>query len=188
RRVPHLPPVDSLSRAGGPVCFRALRLCAGESVEHANRAALVPGGGPRMNLLHVVPYYAPAWRYGGAVRAVTDLTRAQAAAGHRVCVLTTDALGPGQRVDALTETIDGVAVTRVRNRSAARRDRLTLAPPAGIAAAAERLIRDHAIDAVHCHELRTVENLRVAAVANRLGVPLLVSPHGTLPLDTGRGS
>jgi len=141
-----------------------------------------------MNLLHVVPYYAPAWRYGGAVRAVTDLTRAQAAAGHRVCVLTTDALGPGQRVDALTETIDGVAVTRVRNRSAALRDRLNLSTPAGIAPAAERLIRDHAIDAVHCHELRTVENLRVAAVANRLGVPLLVSPHGTLPLDTGRGS
>lgn len=141
-----------------------------------------------MNLLHVTPYYAPAWRYGGAVRAVTDLTRAQAAAGHRVVVLTTDALGPGERVPAAQETIDGVAVTRVRNCSAALRDRLNLSTPRGIAPAAARLIRDHAIDAVHCHELRTVEALRVAPVANRLGVPLVVSPHGTLPYDTGRGS
>ena len=141
-----------------------------------------------MNLLHVTPYYAPAWRYGGAVRAVTDLTRAQAAAGHRVVVLTTDALGPGERVPAAQEMIDGVAVTRVRNRSAALRDRLNLSTPRGIAPAAARLIRDHAIDAVHCHELRTVEALRVARLANRLGVPLVVSPHGTLPYDTGRGS
>ncbi|MCZ2098476.1 MAG: glycosyltransferase [Anaerolineae bacterium] len=140
-----------------------------------------------MNLLHVVPYYAPAWRFGGAVRAVTDLTRAQAEAGHRVFVLTTDALGPGERVAGLHEMIDGVDVTRVRNRSAALRSRLNLSTPAGIAPAAERLIRAHAIDAVHCHEVRTVENLRVAPVARRLGVPLLVSPHGTLPLDTGRG-
>lgn len=141
-----------------------------------------------MNLLHVVPYYAPAWRYGGAVRAVTELTRAQAAAGHRVFVLTTDALGAGERVRAAQETIDGVHVTRVRNRSAALRDRLNLSTPRGIASVAARLIRDGAIDAVHCHELRTVEVLRVAPLANRLGVPLVLSPHGTLPYDTGRGS
>lgn len=141
-----------------------------------------------MNLLHVTPYYAPAWRYGGAVRAVTDLTRAQAAAGHRVFVLTTDALGPGERVPNAQEKIDGVHITRVRNRSAALRDRLNLSTPRGIAPAAERLIREHAIDVVHCHELRTVEALRVAPVAQRLGVPLVVSPHGTLPYDTGRGN
>jgi len=26
-----------------------------------------------MNLLHVVPYYAPAWAFGGVVQAVTGL-------------------------------------------------------------------------------------------------------------------
>lgn len=140
-----------------------------------------------MNLLHVAPYYAPAWRYGGTVRAVTDLTRAQAAAGHRVFVLTTDALGPGERAPAAREVIDGVDVTRIRNCCPVLRDRLNLSTPRGIAPAAGRLIREGAIDAVHCHELRTVENLLVAPVANRLGVPLVVSPHGTLPYDTGRG-
>jgi len=140
-----------------------------------------------MNLLHVTPYYAPAWRYGGVVRMVTDLTRAQVAAGHRVFVLTTDARGPGERALAAQETIDGVQVTRVHNRSAALRDRLNLSTPRGITHAAARLIREHAIDAIHCHELRTVEALRVAPLANRLGVPLVVSAHGTLPYDTGQG-
>lgn len=141
-----------------------------------------------MNLLHVIPYYAPAWTYGGAVRAAADLTRALAQAGHRVTVLTTDTLSPTARIATLSDTIDRVDVVRVRNRSNWLRGRLNLSTPVGIAAAAERLIREQQIDVIHAHELRTVENLRVAPVANRIGVPLLVSPHGTLPHATGRST
>ena len=139
-----------------------------------------------MNLLHVIPYYAPAWAYGGVVRAATDLTRALADAGHAVWVLTTDTLSPAERIPVRQEVIDGVRVIRVRNVSNALRGRLNLASPLGMGRAARRLIREQGIDVVHCHELRTVENLAVAPVANALGAPLVVSPHGTLPLDTGR--
>jgi glycosyltransferase involved in cell wall biosynthesis len=141
-----------------------------------------------MNLLHVIPYYAPAWAYGGVVRAVTDLTRAQAAAGHHVLVLTTDTLNPNERIRVYAETIDGVHVTRVPNRSNALRGRLNLSTPVNIREAAHRLIQEHHVDVVHCHEARTVENLRVTPVAARLGVPVVVSPHGTLPYGTGRTS
>ncbi|NLX11690.1 MAG: glycosyltransferase [Chloroflexi bacterium] len=139
-----------------------------------------------MNLLHVIPYYAPAWAYGGSVRAATDLTRALAAAGHRVYVLTTDTLDPAERLAVHDETLDGVHVTRVRNLSNTLRGRLNLSTPVGLGRAARRLIAQHAIDAIHCHELRTVENLQVTAAARALGVPVLLSPHGTLPLETGR--
>lgn len=139
-----------------------------------------------MKLLHVIPYYAPAWTYGGSVRAATDLTQALAADGHSVFVLTTDTLSPTRRLAARREAIGGVHVFRVRNASNHLRGRLNLSTPIGMADAARRLIRDHAIDVVHCHELRTVENLRVAPVARRLGVPVVLSPHGTLPYDTGR--
>jgi glycosyltransferase involved in cell wall biosynthesis len=141
-----------------------------------------------MNLLHVIPYYAPAWAYGGAVRAATDLTRALVGEGHHVVVLTTDTLSPSERTVKPREVIGGVHVYRVRNWSNTLRGRLNLSTPIRFQAAARRLIREHSIEVVHCHELRTVENLRVAPVANRLGVPLVVSPHGTLPLDTGRAS
>jgi glycosyltransferase involved in cell wall biosynthesis len=141
-----------------------------------------------VNLLHVIPYYAPAWAYGGVVRATTDLTRALAAAGHTVIVLTTDTLSPSERIAASYEVIDGVHVYRARNRSNALRGRLNLSTPVGFEAAARELIQRHAIQIVHAHEVRTVENWRLAPLINRLGLPLLVSPHGTLPYDTGRGS
>ncbi|MGQ9849808.1 MAG: glycosyltransferase [Aggregatilineaceae bacterium] len=139
-----------------------------------------------MNLLHVIPYYAPAWAYGGAVRAATELTRALVRAGHRVTVLTTDTLSPTERAPVLRETLDGVEVMRVRNLSNALRGRLNLSTPRGMATAARSLIVERRIDLVHCHELRTVENLLVAPVVKALGVPLAVSPHGTLPTSTGR--
>ena len=139
-----------------------------------------------MNLLHVIPYYAPAWAYGGSVRAATELTRALVHAGHRVTVLTTDTLSPTERAPVLRETLDGVEVMRVRNLSNALRGRLNLSTPRGMAATARLLIIERQIDLVHCHELRTVENLLVAPVVKALGVPLVVSPHGTLPTSTGR--
>ncbi|MBN1680351.1 MAG: glycosyltransferase [Anaerolineae bacterium] len=139
-----------------------------------------------MNVLHVIPYYAPAWAYGGAVRAATDLTRALAAAGHNVIVLTTDTRSPAARITTLDEVIDGVRVIRVRNRSNWLRGKMNLSTPTAIRRTARRLITDQAIDVIHCHEVRTVENWRVAPVANALQVPVVVSPHGTLPYGTGR--
>ncbi len=141
-----------------------------------------------MNLLHVIPYYAPAWGYGGSVRAATELTHALVQAGHRVTVLTTDTLSPSERAPVLRETLDGVDVVRVRNLSNALRGRLNLSTPRGMAAAARTLIAERQIDLVHCHELRTVENLLVASATGALGVPVVVSPHGTLPVTTGRAA
>src|SRR6185503_15187989 len=41
-----------------------------------------------MKLLHVTPFYEPAWAYGGMVRAVAGLCRALARRGHEVTVVT----------------------------------------------------------------------------------------------------
>jgi glycosyltransferase involved in cell wall biosynthesis len=137
-------------------------------------------------VLHVTPYFAPAWAYGGVPRAVTHIARTQARQGHRVLVLTTDTLGPSRRTAAGREHLDGVEVTRLANASNAVRGRLNLSTPIGLGSAARRLLRDEAVDIVHCHELRTVETLRATIVARRLGVPVVLSPHGTLLHATGR--
>lgn len=141
-----------------------------------------------MNVLHIIPYYAPAWAYGGVVRAATDLTRALVAEGHNVYVLTTDTLSPTERTIRPREAIAGVHVYRVRNWSNTLRGKLNLSSPVRMRSAVRYLLGEHAIDVVHCHEVRTVENLRALPVAKDLGVPVVVSPHGTLPLGTGRGS
>src|SRR5258708_26238685 len=84
-----------------------------------------------LNILHVTPYYAPAFAYGGVVSAVTGLATAQAQRGHRVTVLTTDALTRPQRNSMLRETIAGVDVIRCRNVSSVLLARLNLSFPPG---------------------------------------------------------
>ena len=141
-----------------------------------------------MNILHVTPYYAPAWAWGGVVSAVTGLAQAQERAGHRVFVLTTDTLGPWLRGAAGSEPLDGVTVTRVATRSRASRARLNVSWPRNFFGAARELIEREAVDIVHCHELRTVETAAASRAAARAHVPAILSPHGTLSWGTGRST
>jgi len=134
-------------------------------------------------ILHITPYYAPAWAYGGVVSAVTGLATAQAALGLSVTVLTTDALDPQRRNSVSREVIDGVHVIRCRNLSNAIRARYNLSLPVGFRSA----LRDSQAvqaDVIHTHELRTVENV-LLSFENRT-TPIILSPHGTLPYGTGR--
>lgn len=138
-----------------------------------------------MKILHVTPYYAPAYAFGGVVRAVEGMARALARQGHAVTVLTTDALDHATRsTGPMDEIRDGVRVIRVPNLSHPLRARLNLSTPPEIRHAAQRLLPE--MDVVHCHEFRTVENLLVLPIAERLGKLTVLSPHGTLTQATGR--
>jgi glycosyltransferase involved in cell wall biosynthesis len=137
-----------------------------------------------MNILHITPYYAPAYAYGGVVRAVEGMAVALAGRGHQVTVLTTDALDPTARFTGpLDEQRDGVRVLRAPNLFL--RGQTNLSTPNTMQPVARELLPT--VDIVHCHEFRTVENLLVTPLAAQMGKPLILSPHGTLPLDTGRG-
>ncbi len=140
-----------------------------------------------MKLLHVTPHYYPAWTFGGTARVAYELTRGLAARGHDVTVFTTDALDLDRRIDGAPGPVDveGVRVFYFRNRSHTLSARLNLSTPRGMARTARAMMG--AFDLVHCHELRTVENLIVTGPAARRGIPRILSPHGTLPHDTGRG-
>ncbi len=139
-----------------------------------------------MHILHVTPYYAPAYAFGGVPRAVEGMARAQVTRGHTVTVLTTDALTQGERAGQLHETLNGVHVVRVRNASVWLRGKANLSTPVNMRAVAPPLVK--LADVVHCHEFRTIENLLITPIANKLGVPLVLSPHGTLPHGTGRST
>lgn len=140
-----------------------------------------------MRIVHIVPYYAPAYAFGGVVRSAEGMCRALARRGHAVTVLTTDALDrAGGRAAPAEELRDGVRVLRLPNRVPALRARLNLSTPARLRAALGPLLAD--ADVLHCHEFRTVENLLAAPDAARRGVPLALSAHGTLAHATGRSA
>lgn len=64
-----------------------------------------------MHILHLSPYYKPAYAFGGVVRAVEGMAGALVKRGHQVTVLTTDALDQTARYGgAADEMADGVRV------------------------------------------------------------------------------
>ncbi len=64
-----------------------------------------------MKLLIVIPYYEPAWAYGGPPRLVSIIARVLAKR-HQVTVLTTDVLDATHRATPLVEHVGGVQVYR----------------------------------------------------------------------------
>ncbi len=139
-----------------------------------------------MRILHLTPYYKPAYAFGGVVRAVEGIATALVRRGHEVTILTTDALDQqGRRIAAPEETIGGIRVLRRPNALPRLRARCNLSTPRSMKKTAEAILPG--VDVLHAHEFRTLENLLVTPGAQRLNVPILLSPHGTLNLNTGRG-
>src|SRR5689334_1004717 len=64
-----------------------------------------------LRILHVTPYYADAWAYGGIPRLAASLSRGLARRGHAVTVCTTDACDRSSRLNGQSaHERDGVAV------------------------------------------------------------------------------
>lgn len=138
-----------------------------------------------MHILQLTPYYAPAYAFGGVVRAVEGLAGALAARGHRITILTTDALDQRRRYTSPPdETRGGIRILRCRNASVWLRGGLNLSTPRDLRRAAKTILPD--VDVLHLHELRTAENLLVTPIAAAMRVPIALSPHGTINLGTGR--
>ena len=119
------------------------------------------------------------------VRAVYGLASAQAAQGHAVSVVTTDAGDDGERLPAGEALLAGVRVLRCPNRFPTLL-RYNLSSPQGMRTALRAELSE--ADVLHIHELRTVEALLGLPLAGRFKVPVVLSPHGTLSYDAGRGS
>ena len=139
------------------------------------------------HIVHVTPYYAPAYAFGGVVSAVQGLAEATVAAGARVTVVTTDALNQqGERAQPPSEMLNGVKVVRVANVLPALRTRFNLSTPRRFGSVVDFMLRS--ADVLHLHEFRTVEALIASHRAVQRGVPIVLSPHGTLTYATGRSA
>ena len=128
-----------------------------------------------LRLLHVVPTYLPALRYGGPIRSVHALCRALAADGHDVHVFTTNVDGPGDSDVPLGRPVDleGVRVTYFPSH---RLRRLYWSPPMRRTLAASV----GGFDVVHLHAVYLWPIWAGARAARAHGVPYVISPRGML--------
>jgi glycosyltransferase involved in cell wall biosynthesis len=127
-----------------------------------------------VKILHVVPTYLPARRYGGPIVAVHGLCRALAARGHQVDVFTTNVDGDGVLDVPVGSPVemDGVRVHYFPSPMS----RLYWSPEmqralrAGIAG----------YDLVHSHAIWLWPGYAAARVAHHARVPYVISPRGML--------
>jgi glycosyltransferase involved in cell wall biosynthesis len=131
-----------------------------------------------MRILHVVPTYLPATRYGGPIRSVHGLCKALAARGHDVHVFTTNVDGPGVShvPTGVPVALDGVQVTYFPTGLGRRLYR----SPA-MDAALEREVAT--FDVVHLHSVFLWPTTAAARAARRHGVPYVLAPRGMLVGD-----
>ena len=122
-----------------------------------------------MRILHVVPTYLPATRYGGPIVAVHGLCKSLVARGHEVDVFTTNVDGDGTSdVPVATPVdIDGVRVTYFSSPL----PRIYYAPAMRI---------EQPYDLIHSHAIYLWPGIAAAKAARKRGIPYVISPRGML--------
>jgi glycosyltransferase involved in cell wall biosynthesis len=128
-----------------------------------------------MRVLHVVPTYFPAIRYGGPIFAVHGLCRALAARGHRIEVFTTNVDGPNDSAVPLGTPValDGVNISYFPSTNFRR---LYWSPP--LARALNVQLRSFSV--VHLHSVFLWPTWAAAQRARRARIPYVISPRGML--------
>src|SRR5262245_49202070 len=128
-----------------------------------------------MRILHVIPAYLPASRYGGPSFAVHGLCRALVARGHHVEVFTTNVDGPNDTAVPLGTpvSLDGV---QIRYFPSDVLRRLFWSPPLAWALRADLV----GFTIVHLHSVFLWPTWAAARSARKARIPYIISPRGML--------
>ncbi len=139
-----------------------------------------------MNVLLVTPYFFPSLYYGGPVRVTYEIARRLVNCGHSVSVVTTDVFDKTSRYDKRAESIDGVTVHYFKNISNHLACRYHAFLPLGLYS----FLRDETskYDVIHIHEYFTLLAVLAAKFGRKDHVPILLSAHGSMPVDGARGN
>jgi len=134
-----------------------------------------------VNILQVTPYFAPAWAYGGPVRACYEVCTELARRGHKVTVYTTDSIGAQGRVNQ-NKTASSLSTLNIHyfknlNNWLAFQHHLFITP--GMLLEEKKRIRD--FDIIHMVEYRTYQNVITYRYAQKYRIPYILQGHGSIP-------
>jgi len=169
-----------------------------------------------MNILQIIPYFYPAWAYGGTPRVVFDLCRELVKQGHDVSVYTTDTLDKNTRIQNSEFRIQN-SKSETRNRHPEPRtpnpesrgsffyfdsevegikvryfknvsNRLAFTQKLFLTPGFSPSLRDvlKNTDIVHLQEYRTLQNVSAWKECKQRGIPYVLSAHGAMLRIMGR--
>ena len=127
----------------------------------------------------VIPFFPPAFNYGGPVQVSYNLSKELVKNGHEVTVYTTDTLGQNGRIDKKNEIIDGIRVIRFRNLSNHLAFRFNIHLVPGLLFKSINEIEK--FDIIHNFEYRTTLNLIIHHYAQKHDIPYILQAAGSVP-------
>jgi glycosyltransferase involved in cell wall biosynthesis len=134
----------------------------------------------KVKILQVVPYFPPAYAFGGPVKIAYQCSRELVKRGHEVVVYTTDAKNLDSRLDIEPlKVVDGIKVHYMRNLLLMPVKKSKLFITTEIDSRAKKEIKE--FDVVHLHEYRTYQNIVIYRYAKKYGVSYVLQAHGSLP-------
>ncbi|MCR4393759.1 MAG: glycosyltransferase [Dehalococcoidales bacterium] len=141
-----------------------------------------------MKILQVIPYYYPAFAYGGPPKIAFEFSRKLADRGHQVTVYATDALNNKQRIRNGSNPInlEGVRTYYFKNLSnkLAWNYKIFLSP--GMIPQAGKEIGE--FDIINLYEFRTLQNAVIHYYARKYHKPYTLSAWGSvMPIGTRLG-
>ena len=132
-----------------------------------------------MKILQVVPYFPPAYAFGGPVKAVYQTSKELVKRGHEVTVYTTDVKDFNSRLETNSDdAIDGIKIYRFRNCSLTLVRKLKLFVTLDLISYAKKRIKT--FDIIHLHEYYTFQNTVIHRYAKKYNVPYILQAHGSI--------
>lgn len=128
-----------------------------------------------MKILHFLPTYFPASRYGGPLFALRGLSKAQQSLGHEVCIFTTNVNGGQNSEVPLNEEVpvDGVPVVYFPVKGVRR----LYYSPEMMRVLHQRIFE---FDFIHIHSIFNFFSYFAGKIAQENDIPYCVSPRGSL--------
>jgi glycosyltransferase involved in cell wall biosynthesis len=133
-----------------------------------------------IRVLHVSPFFAPAWVYGGLVESAYQFARHLARAGAVVRVLTTDANGSGKKLDSAA-----MAATAHGDRFEVRYCGRVARQSVSLEFLGALLEQVRWADVVHLHAAYSFPTIPTLLAARMLERPVVWTPHGALQRWSG---
>ncbi|MBE6501398.1 MAG: glycosyltransferase [Methanobrevibacter thaueri] len=134
-----------------------------------------------MNILHVVPSFAPCFSHGGVVNASYQIAKKQVENGHNVSVYTTDSCDKRLKFkDNYNVDVDGIKVFYFKNLSNTFKNKMTIDTPVSLINYLKKTITE--FDIIHIHEHRQSLAIATHRYAKKNNVPYVLQAHGSVLL------
>jgi glycosyltransferase involved in cell wall biosynthesis len=132
-----------------------------------------------MKILQVVPYFFPAWSYGGPAKLVYDTSLYFAQQGHETTIYTSDAYDEQLRMpSSLYVRKKNIRVHYFKNFHNSLTYTYNIFFTPGLYLRAIRDIKQ--FDVIHIHDFYTLQNFWIGILARVYNIPYVLSVHGCL--------